>query len=165
MDVVKARDKVRDLAVGGGGSIENGGAEFALGELLTEIGHYIFEFAGVAAMEDDVEAVAGELSGETFANTIASSGHERPRLFAVVVPREGGGAEVEIDEAGEAEKEEDYGGDTNAHGNNECNSHGTLCSYLRPAFESALSTGRVFKWYSRLRGKVMFAERGQDNLR
>lgn len=125
INVVKAGDEVRDLAVGGGRSIENGGAEFALGELMTKDGDYVFEFARVAAMKDDVEAVAGQLRGETFANAIASAGDKSPRFFTVVVLVEGGGAQVEIDETGEAEKEEDGGGDTSPGENNEYPRHGT----------------------------------------
>lgn len=136
MDVVKAGDEVRDLAVGGGRSIQNGDAELALGELMTQGGDYVFEFAGVAAMKDDVEAVAGELSGETFANAIASAGDESPRFFTVVVLVEGGGAQVAIDEAGEAEKEED---DTSPGENNQYARHGTQGTQeLRPSSEGAL---------------------------
>lgn len=146
MDVVKAGDKVRDLAVGGGRSIQNGGAELALGELMTQGGDYVLEFAGVAAMKDDVEAVAGELSGETFANAIASPGDESPRSFTVVVLVEGGGAQVEIDEAGEAEKEEDDGGDTGPGENNEYAKHGTQGTQeLRP---SPFYTDKASKWCS-----------------
>lgn len=149
MDVVKAGDEVRDLAVGGGRGIKKDGAELALGELMTQGGDYVFEFAGVAAMKDDVEAVAGELGGETFANAIASAGDENPRFFTVVVLVEGGGAQVEIDEAGEAEKEEDDGGDTSPGENNEYARHGTQGTQeLRPSSEVALYADRASEWCS-----------------
>lgn len=93
---------------GGEGGVENGGAEAAGGEGVIEGGGEGGEFGGIAVVENDVEAVLGEGVGEGFVDVVAGVGDEGPGFVvvgAVEVAGKGGGAEIEVEEAGEAEEE------------------------------------------------------------
>lgn len=100
-----------DVGARGAGGVEDGGAEAAGGKFLAEGGGDGGELGGVAAVEDDVEAVLGEFVGERFADAVAGAGDAGPGVGrgAVDVAGKGGGAEVEVDEAGQAEEEEGKG--------------------------------------------------------
>lgn len=96
---VELRDAGRehgDVGARGAGGVEDGGAEAAGGEGVAEGGGDGGELGWVAPVEDDVEAVLGELVGEGFADAVAGAGDEGPGLAsgAVGVAGVGGGAEV-----------------------------------------------------------------------
>jgi len=99
---------VQICGAGGEEGVENGGAEATGGEGVIEGGGEGGEFGGIAAVKDDVEAVPGEGVGEGFVDAVAGAGDEGPGFVivgAVEVAGKGGGAEIEVEEAGEAEEE------------------------------------------------------------
>lgn len=101
-----------DVGACGAGGVKDGGAEVARGERVAQRGGEGGEFGGVAPVQDDVEAVLGEGVGEGFADAVAGAGDEGPGIAGagvVKVAGEGGRAEVEVDEVGEAEDENGEG--------------------------------------------------------
>ena len=77
--------------------------ELAVRVFLLQLRLASWQLCGVTTVEDDVEAAPAELLREGEADAVAGAGDERPgRIGAMVVAREGWGAEVEEDEAVEA---------------------------------------------------------------
>ena len=68
-----------------------------------ESGDHVVEFARVAAVEDDTEAMVGELMGEAFADTAAGAGYEGPGVGAVTVAWERAWAHIQIYKSTEAD--------------------------------------------------------------
>lgn len=85
VQVRDAGDEGGDVAVCGAAGVEDGGAEAAGWEGCAERGGDGGELGGVAAVQDDVEAGAGELVGEAFADAVAGAGDEGPRLASGAV--------------------------------------------------------------------------------